>query len=71
MRQKTAYAVFTSTPSGLDYMVKGNFGTDKNSADTWAKEHVGDVNEHVIVNGSVTSKDFLFPNGLFIKKVKY
>jgi hypothetical protein len=51
MRTKIAYAVFTFTPSGLDYMVKGNFGDNKDAADTWAKEHLGDVNEHVIVNG--------------------
>lgn len=71
MKQKTAYAVFTTTPSGLDYMVKGNFGRDKKASDVWAEEHVGDVNEHVIVNGPVTNKDFLFPNGLFVKEVKY
>lgn len=71
MKKKTAFAVFTSTPSGLDYMVKGNFGNDTEAAHKWAEEHIGDVNEHKIVNGPVTSQDFLYPNGLFVKEVKY
>jgi hypothetical protein len=71
MRTKIAYAVFTLTPSGLDYMVKGNFGSNKDAADTWAKDHIGDVNEHEVVNGHVTSKDFIYPNGLFVKRIEY
>ena len=33
MKNKIAYAVFTKTDSGKDFLVKGNFGDDEHSAD--------------------------------------
>jgi hypothetical protein len=56
MKKKIAYAVFTLTGSGLDYMVKGNFGEDKDAAQKWA---------------DVFSRGGSYPNGLFVKKVEY
>jgi hypothetical protein len=54
MRKKIAYAVFTLTDSGLEYMVKGNFGEHKDLAEKWKRDHIYD-----------------YPNGLFVKEVKY
>lgn len=56
MKKKIAYAVFTLTNSGLDYMVKGNFGDNKEAASQWALN---------------MSKSGSYPNGLFVKEVKY
>jgi hypothetical protein len=56
MKKKTAYAVFTLTESGLDYMVKGNFGNNELAANIWAS------NFYNIAK---------YPNGLFVKKIKY
>ena len=71
MKNKTAYAVFTLTDSGLDYMVKGNFGDNKKDASKWAKEHKDDPGfDPQIVTGHLTSLR-RYPNGLFVKEVKY
>jgi hypothetical protein len=43
MRTKIAYAVFTLIDSGKDYIVKGNFGNDKQSAEKWAENHANDT----------------------------
>lgn len=56
MKKKIAYAVFTKTLTDKEYMVKGNFGTDKQKADNWKEQH-----ENVAT----------YPNGLFVKEVKY
>ena len=56
MRTKIAYAVFTLTDSGKDYMVKGNFGNDEVAANRWA--------------GSLENLA-KYPNGLFVKRVEY
>ncbi len=56
MKPKIAYTVFTTSDSGLDYIVKGNFGDDKAAADKWMEENDDCVR---------------FPNGLFVKQVKY
>jgi len=63
MKKKTAYAVFTLTDSGKDYMVKGNFGSDEPAAALWA------VNNAVKVENGKTV--IAYPNGLFVKEVKY
>ncbi len=43
MKQKTAFAVFSYTLEGNEeYMVKGNFGGEKELAETWAK-----LNQHL------------------------
>lgn len=55
MKTKIVYAVFTLTDSGVDYMVKGNFGNDKKAAEKWAENNI-------------SSK---YPNGLFVKKIEY
>lgn len=55
MKKKIAYAVFTLTDSGLDYMVKGNFGSDKAKAEDWKRKNDG----------------WQYPYGLFVKMVKY
>lgn len=69
MRQKTAYAVFSLTDSGLDYMVKGNFGNDKEAAEDWAEYHKADtVYATYTCDGPEITK---YPKGLFVKKVKY
>jgi hypothetical protein len=39
MKNKIAYAVFTTTENGSDYMVKGNFGDNKKTAQKWANEN--------------------------------
>lgn len=57
MKKKIAYAVFTKTDSGQDYMVKGNFGSDKKSADKWKKEN------ELVGKYSATA--------LFVKKIEY
>ncbi len=56
MKRKTAYAAFTLTESGKDYMVKGNFGADKAAATGWMEKSVDEEK---------------YPRGLFVKKVKY
>ena len=67
MRQKTAYAVFTLTDSGLDYMVKSNFGNDKVNAEKWMADN--DVITHPV--GEPANTQPMYPNGLFVKEVKY
>jgi hypothetical protein len=63
MRTKIAYAVFTLTDSGKDYMVKGNFGNDKKAATEWKEKYEHTYN---------TVKDGMeYPNGLFVKRVNY
>lgn len=56
MKKKIAYAVFTTTNSGLEYMVKGNFGDNKEAAEKWMENNVNEGN---------------YPNGLFVKRIKY
>ena len=71
MKKKTAYAVFTLTDSGLDYMVKGNFGADKDKAGKWVEEHKEDTElcDHTTTRtGDLWLK---YRHGLFVKKVKY
>jgi hypothetical protein len=71
MKQKTAYAVFSLTNSGLDYMVKGNFGADKDKADEWA--HHNDDSNLDITQKEDAGEGYVpkYPNGLFVKEVKY
>jgi hypothetical protein len=70
MRQKTAYAVFTLTNSGLDYMVKGNFGNDKPAANNWADFHKNDTG-YTEWRCTPESEVPKYPHGLFVKEVKY
>lgn len=63
MRKKIAYAVFTKTESGKDYMVKGNFGNDKKAANDWMNTHKSTFN--------VVTDSLEYPRGLFIKKIEY
>jgi hypothetical protein len=56
MKNKIAYAVFTKTDSGSEYMVKGNFGTNQVAANKWA--------------GSLDNLA-KYHNGLFVKLIKY
>ncbi len=63
MKNKIGYAVFTTTDSGKDYMVKGNFGNDEPAAALWA------VNNAVKVEDGKTV--IAYPNGLTVKEVKY
>ena len=73
MIQKMAYAVFTLTDSGLDYLVKGNFGNNEQAAIQWKKDHLYDVTDNT--NGYDPTKPKTvyadYPNGLFVKAVKY
>ncbi len=39
MIKRKAFAVFTYTLSNQEYMVRGNFGSNKESAEKWAEEH--------------------------------
>lgn len=66
MKKKTSFVVFTTTSSGLDFMVKGNFGNNEELAKTWAKNHMNDESD--ILPAIFEPK---YPNGLFVKKVKY
>lgn len=63
MKKKIAYAVFTKTDSGKDYMVKGNFGNDEPAAALW------------VVNNAVKVEDgktvIAYPNGLEVKQINY
>lgn len=71
MRKKMAYAVFSLTNSGLDYMVMGNFGADKAKAEKWAEDHKEDTE---LCGHSTTCAGDLwlkYRHGLFVKKVKY
>ena len=56
MKNKIAYAVFTLTDSGLDYMVKGNFGDNEDAANKWRDDN---------------DSEEKYPNGLFVKKLEY
>lgn len=70
MRHKTAYAVFTTTDSGKDYMVQGSFGNDEDKASSWAKSHRRDLMPEW---NDITKKTVYvdkYPNGLFVKEVK-
>jgi hypothetical protein len=66
MKKKTSFAVFTKTGSGLDYMVKGNFGNNEKLAKSWSKNH---VNECKSPYPAIFEPKY--PNGLFVKKIKY
>lgn len=66
-RTKIAYAVFTRTDQGNEYLVKGNFGNDKEKAEKWAKEN--DIITHPI--GEPENTQAFFPHGLFVKKLNY
>jgi len=63
MKKKTVYAVFTLTDSGKDYMVKGNFGNDKAKAEAWKVDNENRFDPSIPEMG--------YPNGLFVKEVKY
>ena len=67
MRTKIAYAVFTLTDSGKDYMVKGNFGNDKAKAEKWMSDN--DVITHPV--GEPANTQPMYPNGLFVKRIEY
>jgi len=71
MARKIAYAVFTLTDSGLEYMVKGNFGNNKDNADEWARRN--DDSNLDITQLEDAGEGFhpKYPNGLFVKEVKY
>lgn len=56
MKKKIAYAVFTLTDSGLEYMVKGGFGSDKAKAEKWKEDNDGSDK---------------YPNGVHVKRVEY
>jgi len=49
MKNKTAFAVFTLTDSGKDYMVKGNFGNNKEAAQKWAENNVSNHSNGLFV----------------------
>ena len=63
MKQKISYAVFTLTDSGKDYMVKGNFGKDKVKAEAWKSDNENRFDPSIPA--------MVYPNGLFVKEVKY
>jgi hypothetical protein len=71
MGTKIAYAVFTLTDSGKDYMVKGNFGDNKDNADEWA--HHNDDSSLDITQLEDAGEGFQpkYPNGLFVKRIEY
>jgi hypothetical protein len=69
MKKKTAFAVFTMTDTGKDYLIKGNFGDDKKSADKWAENHVNDLDRETGTYNDPENKRY--PNGLFVKEVEY
>lgn len=63
MKKQVAYAVFTTTESGADYMVQGNFGSDKEAAEKWAENNVN--------NSFSCYGEPKYPNGLFVKQIEY
>jgi hypothetical protein len=67
MKKKIAFAVFTFTDSGLDYMIQGNFGNDQEAAQKWAENHAGDLRPSTVTE-LIAPK---YPNGLIVKEVKY
>jgi len=69
MKKKTSYAVFTKTDSGLDYMIKSNFGNDEIGANNWSENHVMDLQRSCETIGEMY--DLKYPNGLFVKKIEY
>ena len=69
MRKKIAYAVFTATDSGLDYMVKGNFGNNEEAANKWAKDN--DIVSGPLHTEPSASLYPIYPNGLFVKRIEY
>ena len=71
MKKKTAYAVFTTTHSGLDYMVQSNFGEDEEAANQWRRNHLNDLTPEWNPITSKTVNVYKYPNGLFVKEVKY
>lgn len=74
MKKKIAYAVFTLTDSGKDYMVKGNFGSDKSKAEKWATDHENDMKEfhnEKLPEGYKHMVSRVYPHGLFVNKVTY
>lgn len=69
MKKKSAFAVFTKTETGLDSMIKGNFGNDKEAAEDWAEHNKNDYGYGTYTcDGPQIPK---YPNGLFVKEVKY
>jgi hypothetical protein len=71
MKKKIAYAVFTTTDSGLDIIVKGNFGNNKEKADEWA-HHNDDSNLDITQKEDAgDGYNPCYPNGLVVKKVEY
>ncbi len=67
MKKKKAYAIFTLTDLGNDYMVKGNFGEDKAAADKWAENHANDADRQNYDD----RENVRYPNGLFVKEINY
>lgn len=68
MKKKTAYAVFTNTDSGLDIIVKGNFGEDEASAIVWAMKNSED---RIYADKDDEIGTLKYPNGLSVKKIQY
>lgn len=65
MEKKIAYAVFTTTDSGKEYLVKGNFGDNVAKASAWALNNAVKMgNNKAVINDA-------YPNGLIVKQVKY
>ena len=71
MKKKTAYAVFTLTDARLDYMVKGNFGDNEQEANRWAHHHDDSAMDVTQKEDAGEAYQPIYPNGLFVKEVKY
>jgi hypothetical protein len=70
MKKKLAYAVFSTTDSGKEYLVKGGFGNNKGTAEKWAVNH---ANDKLPTEIGVPMSDLVdcYTNGLFVKKIEY
>lgn len=68
MQKKIAYAVFSTTDSGAEYMVKGNFGANQQGCEQWIKDN--DIILPVL-SGDPQRTAPMYPNGLFVKRIEY
>jgi hypothetical protein len=71
MNQKIAYAVFTLTDSGKDYMVKGNFGNHKEDAESWAHHNDDSCLDITQLEDAGEGYQPKYPHGLFVKRIEY
>ena len=60
MKKKTSFAVFTHTETGNEYMVRGNFGSNKAASEEWQRNNVNAKNE---------AGEYKYPRGLFVKQI--